>query len=112
MDSEKQNIFKRRLDDLEKEVRADLNRGGGATEAVQLDTSIGRLSRMDAMQSQQMALELKRRMETRLLRIENARKRMEKGTYGLCGKCGRPIAEERLEAQPDAVFCVKCAEGR
>ena len=76
---------------------------------VQLDTSIGRLSRMDAMQNQQMALELRRRQEQQLQRIANALKRMDKGTYGLCGKCKQPIAEDRLEVSPDVVMCVRCA---
>ncbi|MDG2214267.1 MAG: TraR/DksA C4-type zinc finger protein, partial [Verrucomicrobiota bacterium] len=70
---------------------------------------IGRLSRMDAMQNQQMALELRRRQEQQLQRIANALKRMDKGTYGLCGKCKQLIAEDRLEVSPDVVMCVRCA---
>ena len=77
---------------------------------VELDTSIGRLSRMDAMQSQQMALELRRRREQQLLRVQNALKRMNRGTYGVCGKCRAPMPEERLEIQPEAVLCVRCSE--
>jgi len=110
MDEKKLTNFKNRLKDLELEIREDLKSGNQAAEPVQLDTSIGRLSRMDAMQSQQMAMEMQRRLKNRLMRIENTYKRMEKGTYGLCGKCNRPISEERLEFQPDAVFCIQCAD--
>ena len=92
-----------------KEAEDYLESSKDSAEVVELDTSIGRLSRMDAMQNQQMALELRRRQENQLLRIKNALKRMDQGQYGLCGKCKKPIAEERLEASPDVVMCVRCA---
>ena len=91
------------------EISADLAANKDDAAIVELDTSIGRLSRMDAMQNQQMALELRRRKENQLLRIGNAFKRIDKGEYGKCGKCGRPISEERLEVFPDVVTCVSCA---
>lgn len=109
MDDHKLKFYKKLLDDLETEILEDLNQGNQAAEPVQLDTSIGRLSRMDAIQSQQMAMEMQRRLKNRLMRIENARKRMAKGNYGLCGKCSQPISEDRLEFQPDTVFCIGCA---
>jgi len=39
---------------------------------------------------------------------ERALERFQGGSYGLCEKCGKPIAPERLEAIPDAVTCVSC----
>jgi DnaK suppressor protein len=65
---------------------------------------------MDAIQSQQMALGLKARQQQALLRVQNALKAIANSTYGECRRCKGPIAIERLEAQPDAVLCVKCAE--
>lgn len=35
--------------------------------------------------------------------------RIENGTYGICTKCGEPIAQARLEAQPTATHCMACA---
>ena len=93
--------------ELEEALEGDKKDG---EKVVELDTSIGRLSRMDAMQSQQMALELRRRREQQLLRVQNALKRMNRGTYGVCGKCRAPMPEERLEIQPEAVLCVRCSE--
>jgi RNA polymerase-binding transcription factor DksA len=66
---------------------------------------------MDAMQSQQMALVLKARQQQALTRIRTAQEAMRNGTYGTCKRCKGPIALERLEAQPDAMLCVKCAAG-
>ena len=44
-----------------------------------------------------------------LAEIEAARERVAAGTYGVCARCGRPIAPERLEARPAARTCVTCA---
>ena len=40
--------------------------------------------------------------------IDAALGRIESGTYGTCGRCGNPIAEERLEAIPYANRCIDC----
>ena len=45
-------------------------------------------------------------VESELLEIEAALERLERGTYGICQACGRPIAAERLEALPATRFCV------
>ena len=40
--------------------------------------------------------------------IEEALARIENGTYGTCERCGKQIAEERLEAIPYATRCIDC----
>jgi RNA polymerase-binding protein DksA len=40
--------------------------------------------------------------------INEALQRIEEGTFGTCGRCGKPIAEERLEAIPYANRCIDC----
>jgi DnaK suppressor protein len=108
MDAEKLEKFRSLLDESAAELRAAISQRE-ATQAVRLDTSIGRLSRMDAMQSQQMALALKERQRQQLIRVERARRSIDDGTYGACKVCRGPIAEERLEMQPEATVCVACA---
>ena len=109
MNADRIEHFRERLQQLAGEINDDLAANKDDAGIVELDTSIGRLSRMDAMQNQQMALELRRRRENQLLRIDNAFKRMDQGRYGKCGKCGKPIDEARLEVFPDVVTCVACA---
>jgi len=101
-------LYQEIKEDLEK-VKEDLEKVKDGEKVVELDTSIGRLSRMDAMQSQQMALELRRRKEQHLMRLDSALIRIQKGTFGACGRCKKPIKEERLKIQPDAVLCIQCA---
>jgi len=94
------------------EIRKQLESGAEDREAVSPDKSIGRLSRLDSMQMQQMALAGKRRLEEEIRDLEEALKRIATGRYGKCQLCGRDIARERLEYQPAAASCVSCLEKR
>jgi len=40
--------------------------------------------------------------------INDALERIEDGTFGTCARCGKQIAEERLEAIPYATRCIDC----
>jgi len=81
------------------------------TNTVELDQSrIGRLSRMDAMQQQAMFEEQHRRRQIRLKKISIALGRMEKGDYGWCQDCDEEINPRRLEIDPAAEFCTRCAD--
>ena len=78
---------------------------------VELDqASVGRLSRMDAMQAQQMALDTARRRQEELTGIEGALRRIAAGEYGSCFACGEEIDIRRLAIAPTSTRCVKCAE--
>jgi len=81
-----------------------------AAQPVELDqTRVGRLSRMDAMQAQEMSLATRRRRELQLTRIESALERIEQGTYGDCVRCGEPVSDERLDFDPAVLLCIGCA---
>lgn len=93
----------RELEDLS-DLSAD------SRDPVELDQqSVGRLSRMDAMQQQAMnqATEAKRKHD--LLRIEAAHRRLRDEEYGYCENCGEEIPDGRLEIDPMAELCVNCA---
>jgi DnaK suppressor protein len=72
--------------------------------------SVGRLSRMDALQVQAMALAGQRRRVAEKAQIEGALRRLDKGEYGYCLACGEEIAEARLRHNPTAFKCVECAD--
>lgn len=76
---------------------------------VELDqSSQGRLSRMDAMQQQEMALNQLSRLQTEQRKIEAAVARFNDGSYGVCCRCGDDIDPERLKVDPAAPFCSEC----
>ena len=94
------------------EIESELKELEESTEAISPDVSIGRLSRLDAMQHQQIALSGKRRIEEERNRLHEAQRRLITGCFGSCLLCGGAIAPERLEIQPAAVSCVPCAQKR
>ncbi len=83
----------------------------GDRQTVVLDqTTVGRLSRMDALQTQAMALETERRRHVELQKIDAALQRIEAGDYGFCVHCGEEIEIKRLENDPTVPTCISCAQ--
>jgi len=74
-------------------------------------TTQGRLSRMDALQVQAMALETDRRREIEIARVEAAIQRITDGEFGYCMSCGDEIESKRLENDPASPTCISCARG-
>lgn len=79
------------------------------SDTVEVDSAMGRLSRMDALQQQAIAAEAARRRDLELHRIDAALKRMDEDEYGYCVTCGDEIGKKRLEFDPTATTCIKCA---
>jgi DnaK suppressor protein len=50
---------------------------------------------------------LREQVDDELQEIQAAFQRLERGTYGICQACGKPIGDERLEAMPATRFCVE-----
>ncbi|MBX2849231.1 MAG: TraR/DksA C4-type zinc finger protein [Acidiferrobacterales bacterium] len=81
-----------------------------ASKTVKLDQNrVGRLSRMDAMQSQAMAQAGAARQQRQLTLIENALNRIDDGEYGRCLNCDDYIANARLKIEPTSEYCIRCA---
>ena len=80
--------------------------------AVELDQqSVGRLSRMDALQRQAMAQAISRRRGNRDARITAALARIDAGEFGYCIDCGDEIETNRLMIDATLPTCVSCARG-
>lgn len=84
---------------------------GRAPVTLQQD-SVGRLSRIDAMQQQAMAQAEERRRAAERVRIRAALERLDEGEWGWCLTCGEEIAAGRLEHDPAATQCLSCAGKR
>lgn len=70
---------------------------------------IGRLSRIDALQSQAMAQDAERRRQAELKRIDSALALIDDGEYGHCVACGDAISKKRMEKNPAVLTCIDCA---
>ncbi len=102
--------FRALLEARREELSRDAEGAAAAADTVELDqTRQGRLSRMDAMQQQAMARATNQRRSGELALIAAALKRIDDGDYGVCVVCDEPIAPGRLEVNPTATRCIRCA---
>ena len=79
---------------------------------VALDSAIGRVTRMDAINSKSISEESLRKAEIALLKIERALDKIDDPDFGLCMECGEEILFKRLMIMPGSVLCVECASKR
>lgn len=109
MNKTEENVFKKLLLEERSELNSFADATNEATQPVILDqASVGRLSRMDAMQAQNMAQEVARRRALQLIRIEGALRRIEADDFGYCYVCGEDIDVRRLKVDPTSTKCVTC----
>ena len=110
------NGFRQSLMRIHEELLNQLDMSAELGETVVLDqTKIGRLSRMDAIQQQEMSNACRTGYQKRLVNVLHALSVLEQGDtclceYGCCEQCGELIDIHRLEIMPESRFCVGCQE--
>ena len=110
MDAGRLAHFRQRLDSRASELREALDRVPDQTSAVTPDAAIGRLTRVDAQQAGYVSEALRRQMAQELASVQRALGRVDGGTYGVCPRCEEDLSDARLDAKPDALLCVSCAD--
>lgn len=94
------------------EIDAEDSLGADGQQTVTLDQqSVGRLSRMDALQNQAMAKATQARRDLERARLAAALARIDTGEFGYCEDCGDDIPAGRLRLDPAATRCVSCLSG-
>jgi len=105
----KTDHFRKLLTAKQAELEAQLAVPDPAAEPVTLDQqSVGRVSRIDAIQQQQMALANRQQASLLQQQVESALRRIDDGHFGECLECGEAIKDARLQAQPWAMLCIEC----
>lgn len=104
------NRFKTLLLQQRDTLMASQQLGQSATETLALDqSSVGRVSRIDAIQSQSMTIGTTSLRQQQLRQITTAIAMIESGDYGFCTECHAEIDVKRLSIDPAAMQCVPCA---
>ena len=98
------------LETARQEIEAQLEASREDARPVDVDQPIGRLTRMDAMQQQNMTKASRRGLEARLRQVAGALATFKDGRYGECRSCEEPIGYARLRARPETGLCVRCQE--
>ena len=101
------------LQELKETLQSISTNTSNESKIIDLDLPIGRLTRMDAIQQQKMDEASRRQAQVRLKQVEITLRllRQDDDEYGYCRKCEEPIGFNRLKAQPEAPFCLKCQNG-
>lgn len=112
MDTDRLNDFRLRLQGELAALDSEDALGRDAQKTVTLDQqSVGRLSRMDALQQQAMAKATQARRGQQRQRLLAALARLDEGEFGYCTDCGEDIPTKRLNLDPTVRTCVNCAQG-
>ncbi len=110
--TEQADSLRRELVSERSHLEAMLKLSKDGARPVGLSEPIGRLTRMDAIQQQQMTKATRAGHERRLRLIESALNAYDAGDYGLCRECEEPVGYRRLQARPEAPFCLECQSQR
>ena len=74
------------------------------------ENSIGRVSRIDAIQNKSIVEAALRKAEEKMIGLINMEKKLENPDFGLCSVCKKPIPAKRLVLMPQSSKCVCCAQ--
>ena len=111
--TEKQRVALRgALETLERELASVNESSAKGAAPVDLEEPIGRISRMDAIQQQRMVQANRASLQRRQQQVRAALLRFEENEYGICVTCGEEVGFRRLEAKPEAPFCISCQAER
>ena len=79
------------------------------TKPISPENSIGRVSRMDAINNKSVMEAALRNMEEKLLKLKFVKSKIDNDDFGICTSCKNEIPLGRILIVPESRFCVKCA---
>ena len=101
--------FKKKIDILIGKMQDEIKGLEELTKPISPENSIGRVSRMDAINNKGVSEAALRTKKSRLGALITAKNRLDTEGFGFCQNCKRPIQEARLMFLPESNFCVGCA---
>ena len=105
--------FRAKLSQLVQSIEQALADSAGAARPVELDQpTVGRVSRIDAIQQQKMIEANRDAQRARLHAVQSALARIDEDEFGECRACGEEIGVGRLRARPESNTCIECQSAR
>ncbi|MCR9142097.1 MAG: TraR/DksA C4-type zinc finger protein [bacterium] len=90
-------------------LRSDIAGLEESTQPIAPDVSLGRLTRMDAIQNKSVNEAALSESLVKLEKLKSALTKLDETNFGVCESCGEAIAPARLEYMPETTTCVNCA---
>jgi DnaK suppressor protein len=110
MEIEKRQKLKNHIIQKIESVKLDIQSYKKLTQPIAPDNAIGRLTRMDAINSKSINESALSNAKHKLLKMERALTVIDDPGFGVCRECEEQIPFERLMIMPESDLCVQCAE--
>ncbi|KPA12170.1 Transcriptional regulator, TraR/DksA family [Candidatus Magnetomorum sp. HK-1] len=91
-------------------LKIDIKAFQKLTRPISPDNAIGRLTRMEAINSKSINEAALQKARQTLAKLEYALTRIKDPEFGLCRECEETIPFARLKIMPETDICVQCAE--
>lgn len=110
MTTEERRLLKQKIVDAIAQAREEIRHLEDATQPIAPENSIGRVSRMDAINNKSVSEAALRSSRKKLSSLEAALTKVDLPDFGACTRCGQAIPPARLMFMPQSNRCVRCAE--
>lgn len=110
MTDEERKLVEEKIDKKIEKTLRDLEEYKELTKPIAPENAIGRLSRMEAINSKSVVEAAYREAQAKLKNLEHMKNRLDDPDFGKCAKCQKEIPIQRLLFRPSSRFCVNCAQ--
>ena len=110
MNKEQKNQIEEKLNNEVEETKTKIAKYKELSQPISPENSIGRVSRMDAINNKSVVEAALREAQEKLLKLLEIQKKISQKGFGLCSKCKNEIPFGRLIFRPESQLCVHCAK--
>jgi RNA polymerase-binding transcription factor len=110
MEKKKLEVFKKRLEDRQRELRYAMNRTAQDGRDADLESAQDIADRAANSYNKEFLFSQSNNDRQLLQMVESALSRIREGSFGQCISCGEEINSKRLEAVPWTRHCIDCQE--
>lgn len=110
LENDQKTRLKENIKEKMKAVKKNITAYKLLTKPISPDNAIGRLTRMEAINSKSINEAALEKAKDTLSKLERASVKIDMPDFGLCRECEEPIPLGRLMALPETVLCIRCAE--
>lgn len=109
MDAAQKEALRTKLKTLIERYIDDVKGMEEMTQPVKPENSLGRISRMDAINTKGVLESSLRNKRNKLNKLRLALQQIDESSFGICDNCDKPIQEGRLMFLPESTRCIRCA---
>ena len=112
MDDNERAVLKKKIHEEIAKIESSIVQLSDATKPISPENSLGRVSRMDAINNKGVAEAALHSAKTKLSKLKMALNKIDNKDFGNCSNCQRPIRPARLMYLPESTRCIHCADRR